>query len=86
MVSGSASSFLSTDLSSDGGRTSERLRCLSDKCHKTFSNVSNRNKHMREGCAFRERRGYRCRNGPCTKTLTTKWYRNTHEQTRCRFR
>lgn len=67
-------------------RSSDRLPCLSSRCLKTFSSISNRNKHMREGCVYREKKGYRCRNGDCTKILTTKWYRNTHEQTRCRFR
>ncbi|KAK2039316.1 hypothetical protein LZ31DRAFT_86860 [Colletotrichum somersetense] len=66
----------------------DRLPCLTPRCAKTFSSVSNRNKHLREGCAFtRERRqGYQCRNGPCAKVLTTKWYRDTHERERCRFR
>ncbi|KAK2053000.1 hypothetical protein LY76DRAFT_300587 [Colletotrichum caudatum] len=66
----------------------DRLACLTPRCAKTFSSVSNRNKHLREGCAFtRERRqGYQCRNGPCAKVLTTKWYRDTHERERCRFR
>ncbi|KAK1975549.1 hypothetical protein LZ30DRAFT_349864 [Colletotrichum cereale] len=66
----------------------ERLPCLTPRCAKTFSSVSNRNKHLREGCAFtRERRqGHQCRNGPCAKVLTTKWYRDTHERERCRFR
>ncbi|SPN98766.1 uncharacterized protein DNG_01807 [Cephalotrichum gorgonifer] len=67
-------------------REPKRLRCLSANCSKTFSSVSNRNKHMREGCQHREKNGYRCRNGPCTKVLTTKWYRNTHEQERCRHK
>lgn len=64
----------------------KRLRCLSASCQKTFSSVSNRNKHMREGCQHREKSGYRCRNGHCPKVLTTKWYRNTHEAERCRYR
>ncbi|KAK1990508.1 hypothetical protein LX36DRAFT_403725 [Colletotrichum falcatum] len=66
----------------------ERLACLAPGCAKTFSSVSNRNKHLREGCAVtRERRqGYQCRNVPCAKVLTTKWYRDTHERERCRFR
>lgn len=86
MSSPSGSSFISTDFSSpDTARSTERrIKCLS--CHKTFSSVSNRNKHMREGCAKIERKGYVCRNESCTKVLTTKWYRKTHEQTRCRFR
>lgn len=67
-------------------RSSQRFRCLHVKCPKSFSSLSNRNKHMREGCAFRDKKGYRCRNDSCTKVLTTKWYRNTHEQTRCRHR
>ena len=64
----------------------KRLRCLSASCQKTFSSVSNRNKHMREGCQHREKTGYRCRNEHCPKVLTTKWYRNTHETERCRYR
>ncbi|KAF7548243.1 hypothetical protein G7Z17_g7181 [Cylindrodendrum hubeiense] len=86
MSSPSGSSFISTDFSSpDTARSTERrVKCLS--CHKTFSSVSNRNKHMREGCAKIERKGYVCRHESCTKVLTTKWYRKTHEQTRCRFR
>ncbi|KAH7141359.1 hypothetical protein B0J13DRAFT_556682 [Dactylonectria estremocensis] len=86
MSSPSGSSFMSTDFSSpDTARsTKRRVKCLS--CQKTFSSVSNRNKHMREGCAKIERKGYVCRNESCTKVLTTKWYRKTHEQTRCRFR
>ena len=82
----SGSSFLASDFSSDTGRPALRLRCLSAKCPKTFSSVSNRNKHMREGCPFRDKKGYPCRNESCSKVLTTKWYRNTHEQSRCRFR
>ncbi|KAK7432532.1 hypothetical protein QQZ08_000739 [Neonectria magnoliae] len=86
MSSPSGSSLISTDFSSpDTARSTERrVKCLS--CHKTFSSVSNRNKHMREGCAKIEKKVYRCRNENCTKVLTTKWYRNTHELTRCRFR
>ncbi|KAI9155211.1 hypothetical protein HJFPF1_07788 [Paramyrothecium foliicola] len=81
------SSIMSTDPSSpETARSPERLRCLSPRCTKSFSSVSNRNKHMREGCALREKRGYPCRNANCSKVLTTKWYRNTHEQTRCRFK
>jgi hypothetical protein len=72
--------------SPEASRATKRLPCISAQCPKTFSNVSNRNKHMREGCAFREKRGYRCRNSCCTKVLTTKWYRDTHEKERCRFR
>ena len=64
----------------------KRMRCLSAGCQKTFSSVSNRNKHMREGCQHREKTGYPCRNGPCGKVLTTKWYRGTHETERCRYR
>ncbi|KAH7309503.1 hypothetical protein B0I35DRAFT_82693 [Stachybotrys elegans] len=84
----SGSSFLSTDLSSTdtAARSRSSVRCLSHRCPKSFSSVSNRNKHMREGCAFRDKKGYPCRNNLCTKVLTTKWYRKTHEQTRCRFR
>src|SRR5690606_18562151 len=63
-----------------------RLRCLSANCQKTVSSASNRNKHMREGCQYREKTGYRCRNEHCPKVLTTKWYRNTHEAERCRYR
>ncbi|KAK2017750.1 hypothetical protein LZ32DRAFT_417234 [Colletotrichum eremochloae] len=100
---GSSSSISSTENASAGWASSgtalrdqhhrqqqrgERLPCLTPRCAKTFSSVSNRNKHLREGCAFtRERRqGYQCRNGPCAKVLTTKWYRDTHERERCRFR
>lgn len=72
--------------SARNGKFSSRLQCLSLGCPKTFSNVSNRNKHMREGCTVREHKGYKCRNEGCAKVLTTKWYRNTHEQTRCRYR
>lgn len=69
-----------------------RLRCQYAGCAKTFSSVSNRNKHMREGCqrggggAGERRAGYRCRREGCARVLTTKWYRNTHEAERCRFR
>lgn len=55
------------------------------KCHKTFSSVSNRNKHNREGCTYRDRKGYKCRNEHCPKVLSTKWYRNDHELRKCRF-
>ncbi|GKT48954.1 uncharacterized protein ColSpa_09135 [Colletotrichum spaethianum] len=66
----------------------DRMPCLTPQCTKTFSSVSNRNKHLREGCAFtrEKRQGYQCRNGPCARVLTTKWYRDTHEKERCRFR
>lgn len=84
LSSPSGSSFLST--SPDITRSSERLVCQSPNCLKSFSSISNRNKHMREGCSYREKKGYRCRNGNCNRVLSTKWYRNTHEQTRCRFR
>ena len=65
-----------------------RLVCQSTGCQKTFSSVSNRNKHMREGCQWGggEKAGYRCRVEGCTRVLTTKWYRNRHEVERCRFR
>jgi hypothetical protein len=87
----SASSFVSTDYTTDADSTAatgsaRRLRCLSIQCPKTFSSVSNRNKHVREGCGFRDKKGYQCRNNGCKKVLTTKWYRNTHEEERCRFR
>ncbi|CAI4212906.1 unnamed protein product [Parascedosporium putredinis] len=73
------------DPAADGGRDAKRSRCHS--CQKTFSSISNRNKHMREGCAQRtEKTGYRCRNESCSRILTTKWYRNAHEQDRCRYR
>ena len=78
----SGSSFLS--MPPEAVRVLDSLSCT--KCSKTFSSVSNRNKHMREGCSFREKRGYKCRNDNCTRVLSTRWYRNTHEQTRCRFR
>ncbi|KEY68172.1 hypothetical protein S7711_07261 [Stachybotrys chartarum IBT 7711] len=78
MSPGGSSSIFSTDLSStDTAPSSDRFRCLSHKCPKTFSSVSNRNKHMREGCAFRSKKGYPCRNENCSKILTTKWYRST---------
>ncbi|KAI5458463.1 hypothetical protein BGZ63DRAFT_426855 [Mariannaea sp. PMI_226] len=80
----SGSSFISTDVSSpETARVKER-RVKCDSCFKTFSSISNRNKHMREGCSKIERSGYKCHN--CNKVLTTKWYRDRHEQTRCRFR
>jgi hypothetical protein len=67
-----------------GSASKPRLAC--PQCQRTFSTVSNRNKHVREGCAHRQKNGYRCRHPHCTKVLTTKWYRNTHEQERCRYR
>ena len=69
-----------------GGSNAARPRLLCPQCQRSFSTVSNRNKHIREGCAHRQRDGYRCRHPNCTKVLTTKWYRNTHEQERCKYR
>ncbi|KAF6830658.1 ankyrin repeat protein [Colletotrichum plurivorum] len=65
-----------------------RLTCPVPQCTKMFSSVSNRNKHVREGCAYNreKRQGYPCRNAPCPKIVTTSWYRDTHERERCRFR
>ncbi|GKT66799.1 ankyrin repeat protein [Colletotrichum tofieldiae] len=86
---GSAGASSSSRPASRDHRTrGDRLPCLAAQCTKTFSSVSNRNKHLREGCAFtrEKRQGYQCRNGPCARVLTTKWYRDTHEKDRCRFR
>ncbi|KAF5520404.1 hypothetical protein CGCA056_v008642 [Colletotrichum aenigma] len=83
-IASTASRQSSRDHMTRGGR----LPCPTPQCTKTFSSVSNRNKHIREGCAFtrEKRQPYQCRNFPCTKQLTTKWYRDTHERERCRFR
>jgi hypothetical protein len=75
---------LDGDGGSSSGTAKTRLAC--PQCQRTFSTVSNRNKHVREGCAHRQKNGYRCRHPNCTKVLTTKWYRNTHEQERCKYR
>ncbi|KAJ0160918.1 hypothetical protein CTA2_7080 [Colletotrichum tanaceti] len=83
-----ATSSASRSTSRDHRNRGDRLPCSTPQCAKTFSSVSNRNKHLREGCAFtrEKRQGFRCRNGPCGRVLTTKWYRDTHERERCRFR
>ncbi|KAF4785181.1 hypothetical protein HER10_EVM0003468 [Colletotrichum scovillei] len=83
-----AGSTTSRSTPRDHRNRSDRLQCLTPQCTKTFSSVSNRNKHLREGCSFNreKRQRYPCRNESCTRVLTTKWYRDTHEKERCRFR
>ncbi|WQF89789.1 Putative ankyrin repeat-containing domain superfamily [Colletotrichum destructivum] len=83
-----ATSPASRSTSREHRNRGDRLPCLTPQCAKTFSSVSNRNKHLREGCNFtrEKRQGFRCRNGSCGRVLTTKWYRDTHERERCRFR
>ncbi|TIC90064.1 hypothetical protein CH35J_011958 [Colletotrichum higginsianum] len=83
-----ATSPASRSTSREHRNRGDRLPCLTPQCAKMFSSVSNRNKHLREGCAFtrEKRQGFQCRNGPCGRVLTTKWYRDTHERERCRFR
>ncbi|OHE90501.1 hypothetical protein CORC01_14205 [Colletotrichum orchidophilum] len=87
-IGSAAGSATSRSTPRDHRNRGDRLPCLTPQCTKTFSSVSNRNKHLREGCAFNreKRQGYPCRNTSCSKVLTTKWYRDTHEKERCRFR
>ncbi|KAL0766366.1 hypothetical protein CaCOL14_010811 [Colletotrichum acutatum] len=87
-IGSAAGSTTSRSTPRDHRNRGDRLQCLTPQCTKTFSSVSNRNKHLREGCSFNreKRQRYPCRNESCTKVLTTKWYRDTHEKERCRFR
>ncbi|KAI8656780.1 C2H2-type domain-containing protein [Fusarium sp. Ph1] len=57
------------------------------QCEKTFSSVSNRNKHIREGCRFGEKSTYPCsyQTLGCTKSLSSYWYRQRHEEDRCKY-
>ncbi|KAM0438976.1 hypothetical protein ACHAPT_001737 [Fusarium lateritium] len=57
------------------------------QCEKTFSSVSNRNKHLREGCRFREKSRYPCSYQVlgCTKSLSSFWYQQQHEKDRCKY-
>ncbi|KAI3554395.1 hypothetical protein CABS03_06948 [Colletotrichum abscissum] len=87
-IGSAAGSTTSRSTPRDHRNRGDRLQCLTPQCTKTFSSVSNRNKHLREGCSFNreKRQRYPCRNECCTRVLTTKWYRDTHEKERCRFR
>ncbi|KAF4459002.1 ankyrin repeat [Fusarium albosuccineum] len=57
------------------------------KCGKAFSSISNRNKHLKEGCKFRQKVKHPCgfRHLGCTQELSTVWYRERHEQDRCPY-
>ncbi|KAL2670758.1 hypothetical protein Neosp_014560 [[Neocosmospora] mangrovei] len=57
------------------------------QCEKKFSSVSNRNKHIREGCRLGEKSTYPCsyQTLGCTKSLSSYWYRQRHEEDRCKY-
>lgn len=57
------------------------------QCEKKFSSVSNRNKHIREGCRFGEKSTYPCSYQAlgCTKSLSSYWYQQRHEEDRCKY-
>ncbi|KAH9214678.1 hypothetical protein DL95DRAFT_446400 [Leptodontidium sp. 2 PMI_412] len=60
----------------------ERLQCR--RCCKKFSNVGNRNRHVRYDCE--QRMQFPCRNPGCSMQSTRKAYRDKHEFLTCPYR
>ncbi|RSL94819.1 hypothetical protein CEP52_012431 [Fusarium oligoseptatum] len=67
--------------------TTIKKKASCPQCEKTFSSVSNRNKHIREGCRLGEKSTYPCRYQAlgCTKSLSSYWYQRRHEADRCKY-
>ena len=60
-------------------KRAENLRCR--RCNKKFSNVGNRNRHVRSDCDQRVQ--FPCRNPGCKMVATRKAYRDKHEESYC---
>ena len=70
----------SNSQSSSSG-ASPRKQC--SKCLKTFSTISNLNKHKKTDCKLGKMMRYTCRNMGCRLEFTRESYRAVHEKERC---